>query len=320
MSVKELRRERAVRRIWESVTATVASGLILWSVTSSMSQPTPTAERTAVAVAPALQPTATPISPSPDIARSVSPASPALAISTREAPASHTGADLAIPTSISGPTGALPPANVRLLPYSVPVGSILLYENFSHYREGAATAWGPNTSIKTGLDHRNWLVSNVDGTHPVGRKIRLPNEFYFECRYSAYMPEVTRGVLGWWKEPVSAKISFLNEQGAKYTIQWVIQCANDTTRLNPLGSSSLYAKKCYHTIKLPDGTANEVEVIQPTGKLRIDRDNNIVKVFMDGQAAVVGTMSQMGQLVGFEIDVVKAKNGALSFTDFKLAR
>ena len=58
MGVKDLRRERAVRRIWESVIATVVGGLILWSVTSSMSQPTPTTERTAVAVAPALQPTA----------------------------------------------------------------------------------------------------------------------------------------------------------------------------------------------------------------------------------------------------------------------
>ena len=54
--------------------------------------------------------------------------------------------------------------------------------------------------------------------------------------------------------------------------------------------------------------------------LRIDRDNNVVKVFIDGQAAVVGTMSPMGQLVGFEIDVVKAKNGTLFFTDFKIAR
>ena len=197
----------------------------------------------------------------------------------------------------------------------------MLYENFSHYRgEGDATDWGPNTFVKTGLDHRNWLVSNVEGTHPVGRRIRLPNEFYFECRYSANMPEVTRGVLGWWKEPVSTKISFVNDQGVKYAIEWVIRCGNDMTRLNPLGSSSLYAKKYYHTIKLPDGTANEVGVVQPTGMLRIDRENNVVKVLIDGQAAVVGTMGPMGQLVGFEIDVVKAKNGTLFFTDFKIAR
>ena len=71
---------------------------------------------------------------------------------------------------------------------------------------------------------------------------------------------------------------------------------------------------------LPDGTANEVGVIQATGVLRIDRDNNAVKVYIDDQAAVVGSTSQLGQLVGFEIDVVNVKNGTLFFTDFKIAR
>ena len=150
----------------------------------------------------------------------------------------------------------------------------------------------------------------------------------YGCRTSSTLNAGTRltclksheAFCGWWKEPVSTTISFLNDQGAKYAIEWVINCGNDTTRLNPLGSSSLYAKKCYHTIKLPDGTANEVGVIPPTGTLRIDRDNNVVKVLLDGQAAVVGTMGPMGQLVGFQIDLVKAKNGTLSFTDFKIAR
>ena len=122
------------------------------------------------------------------------------------------------------------------------------------------------------------------------------------------------------KAPVASRISFVNERGVQYAIQWVVKFGSDPTRLNPLGSPSLYAKKCYHTITLPDGTANEVGVIQPTGVLRIDRSNNVVKVFINGQAAVVGVMSPMGQLVGFEIDIVKAKNGALFFTDFKIGR
>ena len=196
----------------------------------------------------------------------------------------------------------------------------MLYENFSRYREGQTTDWGPNTFVKTGMDARNWLVSNVDGAHPVGYRIRLPSEFSFECRYSAFLPEVTRGVLGWWKEPVSTKISFLNDQGAKYSIGWAVRYGNDPTRLNPLGSSSLYAKKHYHTFKLPDGTANEIAVTQPTGLLRIQRENNTLKVFLDDQPAVVGTISAMGQLDGFEIEVVRATNGTLFFTDFKIAR
>ena len=179
---------------------------------------------------------------------------------------------------------------------------------------------GTEYICKAGLDRRNWLASNVDGAHPVGCRIRLPNEFYFECRYSAYLPEVTRGVLGFWKEPVATKISLLSDKGAKYTIDWVVKCANDPTRLNPLGSSSLCTKKYYHTVNLPDGTTNEVGVIQPTGMLRIERDKNVVKAIVDGQAVVVGAMNQMGQLVGFEINVVKAANGELFFTDFKIGR
>jgi hypothetical protein len=171
-----------------------------------------------------------------------------------------------------------------------------------------------------GLDRRKWLVSYVDGTHPAGRNIRLPDKFYFECRYAANIPDITRGLLGWWREPVSTKISLLDDHGAKYTIEWAVGCGNDVTRLNPLGSSSLCAKKYYHAIKLPDATADEIGGNQPTGVLRIDRDNILVRVSVDGQTAATGTMSPMGQLVGFEIDVVKAKSGTLCFTDFKIAR
>ena len=341
MGAKDLRRERAVRRICESIATTVLGGVILWSVTGSMSQPTLTTERTAVAIAPAIQPAPVPFVACGDsvtgntgssgpIGKSEAAfsapntginISPSLATSTTsEAPTARVLAIVPIQASIPKPPLAAPPPKRDLQPFSIPVGSILWYENFAGYKEGDATGWGPNASIKKGLDRRNWLASNADGAHPVGCRIRLPNEFYFECRYSAYLPEVTRGVLGFWKEPVATKISFQSDKGAKYTIDWVVKCANDPTRLNPLGSSSLCAKKYYHTVNLPDGTANEVGVIQPTGMLRIERDKNAVKVLVDGQSVVVGTMNTAGQLVGFEIDVVKATNGALFFTDFKIGR
>ena len=123
-----------------------------------------------------------------------------------------------------------------------------------------------------------------------------------------------------WKEPLGTRISLVGQQGNKYTIQWVMKCGNDLMHTNPLGSSTLYAKKCYHTIKLPDGTANEVGVVQPTGMFRIERDKNAIKVFVDGQAVVAGTIGPIGQLVGFEVNVVKAKSGTLSLADFKIAR
>jgi hypothetical protein len=204
------------------------------------------------------------------------------------------------------------------LPNAIPVGSILLYENFQRYRERAATDWGQNTATQLGLDGRKWLVSYVEGTHAAGRNIRLPNEFSFECRYAVYMPEVTRGILGWWKEPVSSRISFLNDHGVKCAIEWVIRCGIDMTWHDPLGSLS--AKKYYHTIKLPDGAANEVGIVPPTGMLRINRNKNVLNVLVNGQLAATGTISSAGQLVGFEINVVKAKNGTLFFTDFKIAR
>ena len=315
MGTRELRRQRAVRRIWESVIATVLGGLIVGSMTSSTSRPVAVIEPTAAA-APNPGKGNSPIFADPRIGTVPVLAMPA----TSEAPQPRPSANVSPRASMPAPMLFPPPPKRNLVSNSIPLGSILLYEDFSRYRDGDATNWGANTFIKTGLDRRNWLVSNVDGTHPVGCRIRLPGEFYFECRYSAYMPEVTRGVLGWWKEPVGTKISLLGERDDKYTIQWVMKCGNDLLRPNPLGSSTLYAKKCFHTVKLPDGTANEIEAIQPTGTLRIERDKTTLKVFVDGQAAVAGTIGPIGQLVGFEIDVVKAKTGTLFFTDFKIGR
>ena len=45
----------SLRRILEGVIATVTGGLILWSVTSSMSQPAPVVQATAAAIAPAAE-------------------------------------------------------------------------------------------------------------------------------------------------------------------------------------------------------------------------------------------------------------------------
>jgi hypothetical protein len=122
------------------------------------------------------------------------------------------------------------------------------------------------------------------------------------------------------KEPVASKIAFRNRQGGTYVVQWVIRCGNDPTRLNPLGSASFCARKYYHSFRLSDGTTGEVGVGEPAGILRIDRDNRAVTVSIDGQAAAVSAANPMGQLVGFEIDVVRAATGTLSFSEFRIAR
>ena len=60
MVARDLRREVELRRILEGVIATVTGGLILWSVTSSMSQPAPVVQATAAAIAPAAEAEAAP--------------------------------------------------------------------------------------------------------------------------------------------------------------------------------------------------------------------------------------------------------------------
>ena len=137
------------------------------------------------------------------------------------------------------------------LPYSISVGTILLYENFARYREGVATDWGLNSTIKAGVDGHKWLAAFIEGTYPVTLNIRLPSEFYWECRYAVQMPEVTRGVLGWWKEPVTSRIAFVGDRGARYAIEWMIRCGVDLTLRDPL--ASLHARKYYHTVTLPGG-------------------------------------------------------------------
>lgn len=202
-------------------------------------------------------------------------------------------------------------------PDSIAFGTVLLFEDFSHFREGAATDWGAGTYVKAGLDGRKWLVSNVDGAHPVGRALRLPNEFYLECRYSAYMPEATRGLLGWWREPVATRISLLDSRGGKYTIDWSIGHGSEKPPLNPLAAATV---KHYHSVKLPGAAAHELGISPPTGVIRISRDKTVVNVLINGQLAASGMLPEGEQLVGFEIDVVKAKSGTLFFTDFKVGR
>ncbi|MEN6450434.1 MAG: hypothetical protein ABFC96_08085 [Thermoguttaceae bacterium] len=332
MSAGDAPSDHALRRICEGATTSVAGGLILWLVTSSMSQPA-ASQRNAPASAPAVQAPATPGSPSgqPLLAEAPLPGVDQLPAGPAASPAPPLAAPLVAPLTPPGqepaapatPTPAAPtpvPKSLVVTPYSIPVGSVLFFENFAGYGEGATTSWGSGTFVKTGLDHRKWLVSNIEGTHPVGCRVRLPNEFYLECRYSADAPEVTRGLLGWWKEPISSDISLVNDQGVRYTIHWVIKYGNDPTKLGPIGSSSLLVRKYYHTIRLPDGATSEVGVAQPTGVLRIERDKNAVKVFIDGQSVVAGTLTTPNPLVGFELSLVKAKSGALFFTEFKIGR
>jgi hypothetical protein len=309
-------REYAARRIWEGVIATVVGGLIVWFVTSTMSRPvTPAIERVAGTVAPPAAPsndrTAVAVAPPRTTGRDVSPG--ALPTSAPSVPRAQPAA---LPPAVVPGPAAVPPA---VAPATIPPPSILLYEDFARCREGALSGWGPQTIIKKGSDQRNWVVPNVDGVYPIGRAIQLPSRFRFMCRYSIYMPEVTRGALGWWKEPVASKISFIDNVGMKHSIDWLIRYGNESTWLDPLGAIPA-ERKYYHNVRLPSGTAKEVGIVLPTGLLQINRDNNAIELRMDGQLVLAENIGNLGQWVAFEIDAVRVKYGTLSFTDFKIAR
>ena len=333
VGVRDLRRATVMQRVLEGIVATLVGGLILWSVTTPTSQSVPVAQPAATLQSAPLPPPASPSQPTVSAAErpAAKPARSNPAAAMQACPADPSRRPENVPRcqvarSFVAPSPIFGSARTTLSPvtsglsYSIPVGAILLYENFSRYRDGERTDWGPNASVRMGTDRRKWLVPDVNAVQPVGRRIMLPREFYLECRYSAGMSEVTRGILGWWKEPIVSEISFFSDRGIKYSIQWVIGCGNDLTRLNPLGSSSLYAKKYYHKFRLPDGTENEIGLLQPMGTLRVGRDNGSLKVFLGDQVVVTGTIPQTSQLVGFEVREVKANSGTLSFTDFKVAR
>ena len=152
--------------------------------------------------------------------------------------------------------------------------------------------------------------------------MRLPNEFYLECRYSAYMSDTTRGVLGWsWKDPLNAKISLVNDQGAQ-----VFGRMDDRLRERHHAAESTWVVVVVRQEILSHDQAarredgRTVATFNRPACCGSNATTKSSKVFFDGQSAAVGTMNVVGQLAGFEIDVVKAKNGTLSFTDFKVGR
>jgi hypothetical protein len=327
VSGEDLHKTAGMRRVLESTLATLTGGLILWWLTAPTSQPAPLPQSVLMAQPISLSrsslhsPDA--IDDPPVLSAGATAPLPVVSAAKPETTAATPPASgPAFPNTAahSGPAAPISLPKSTGQPTSIPLGATLLYEDFSRYRDGQPTGWGANISVTTGLDRRKWLVPVSNGTYPIGYSLRLPAEFYLELRYAANMSNVTRGVLGLGKEPITTKLSFPTDRGARYEIEWVIGCGNDITRLNPLGSSSLCARRYYHTIKLPGGATGQAEVLQPTGTLRIARDNGAIQVLLGGQPIVAGTVAQATRFVGFEVNAVMAKNGTLSFTEFKIGR
>ena len=183
----------------------------------------------------------------------------------------------------------LPETRSSPLPEFSPFESILLFENFSQYKEGDTTDWGQNVSVKLGLDRRKWLVSYVNARMRWAARSGCPtiSTWNAAIRHTSRRP--LAGLSGFWKDPVASRISLLGDGPSRYDIDWVIGCGSEKLRLNPLEPPP--ASKYYHAIRLPGAVASEVEVAQPTGTLRITRAKNVINVLLNGQLAAAGMLS-----------------------------
>jgi len=76
------------------------------------------------------------------------------------------------------------------------------------------------------------------------------------------------------------------------------------------------ASKYYHTFSLPDGGKTEISDDKPYGVMRIDKKGSLIRVLINGQLAVSGSVAGYGPIVRFEADVFKSKRESLWFTDF----
>ena len=123
MGATDSPRETAIWRIWEGIIATVAGGLILWFVTSLMSQPVRTTERTDLAVAPAAaSPTTPESSPPGGSITSEAPAPPRAANEPSLASISGSTAPASPPTAApDGPSLGVPTTNEASASQATPI-------------------------------------------------------------------------------------------------------------------------------------------------------------------------------------------------------
>lgn len=157
---------------------------------------------------------------------------------------------------------------------SVLPGKILFFDDFSSYEEGDPTDWGQNVYVKRLKDGRKYLVTSLRGKHTVGKNINLPKNFYLQFDFVEWANETY--------------ISFVDSRGAKYSVEW------DTN-----GN--------YFT--LPDGTKTPDRMDRDYKTFRINVENDVVKIYLDGQFMISGVMKGFSNLVRFEIVIPYSQFG-----------
>ena len=194
---------------------------------------------------------------------------------------------------------------------------LVFHEDFSKFEKDDLSDWGNGVHVDVGQDGRKWLVASEKGRHPVGRKVDFPQDsWYLEFDFTAQVREEANI---WAKGFVTTSISLIDEQGKPYRIAWQV-----------------YARK--HTFVLPDGTTEEsglgttvpepgktkkdAEYWMKGRKLRLEKNGDALKLFVDGKQALSGEIKDFSRFVRFEVDAYNHDHYGgkefICFTNFKV--
>ena len=200
-----------------------------------------------------------------------------------------------------------------------------IHEDFSKHEEGDHTDWGGDVYIKTGRDGRRWLVTSIEGTHSIGQDVQFPDNYIILFSFNAVLDRSKaifnhENIQTHKGGKIFSNIRLVESAGRNYKIQWMIDCRWQKNFIDHYFSNDDQDIKYYHTLTMPDGGKNVISDDKSFGTLRIDKRENTIKVLINGQLAISGNVSGYGQFVRFELDVSKAENESLSFTDFRIDR
>ena len=184
-----------------------------------------------------------------------------------------------------------------------------LREDFSKYKDGDTTDWGPAGKVITGADGRKWLAPAQKGQKPIGINVELPDDGYIEFDYSAVKLESRPG-----QQHVLSGITLVDEAEAKFRIEWSVD----------IGFENSEYDWRYCTLKLPGGANvgyRNVNDRLVSGTIRISKAGNTITVQRDGESeSLTANTTDFKKFTRFEVDTYKGQNSMISFTNFNIGK
>jgi TolB-like protein len=221
-------------------------------------------------------------------------------------------------------------------------------EDFSTYEEGARTEWGRGAQVRTRADGRKWLVptgsgqnavgrdsphvgyvpysarrgadktgrrnspmvASAGGQTPIGRDVELPVNAYIEFDYDteAFDMGGTDQEREWPGKVISG-ISMIDEVGAEYRIEWIIQ---------PDSHQSFAGQ----TMTLPGGSSIDISCStsgSKTGTVKIRIMGDKVAIVLAGKE-LIGNLGDFKRFTRFQVDLYKSRCTSIAFTNFKIGK